>query len=146
MSGKEDFEPDGHQRRNYKSPYTSRHPIPTVQRYRAERGELKDQQQQAESAQHDEEDESTVKRAFHAAKGVLTGDEPPKSSHDPYKTENRNVQGTPSQTEQSRDEPQDQNGGGQQQPQPQHDDRSEKKKKKDEKTHKEGKSATEAVA
>ncbi|KAK5461347.1 hypothetical protein LTS15_003410 [Exophiala xenobiotica] len=145
MSGKEDFEPDGHQRRNYKSPYTSRHPIPTVQKYRAERSELQDQQQQAEEAQHDEEDESTVKRAFHAAKGVLTGDEPPKSSHDPYKTENRNVQGTPSQTEQSREEPQDQNGGDQQQQQPQHDDRNEKKKK-DEKTHKEGKSATEAVA
>lgn len=95
MSGQDgDFDPEA-SRRRYKAPYTAHHPIPTIQRYKAERSELEGQQKQAEEAQKDEGDDPTVKRAYHAAKGILKGEDGgPRSGHDPYTTENRNVQGT----------------------------------------------------
>lgn len=93
-SNDDDFDTDG-SRRRYKAPYTAHHPIPTIQKYKAERSELEGQQKQAEEAQKDEGDDATVKRAYHAAKGILKGEDPaPRSGHDPYATENRNVQGT----------------------------------------------------
>ncbi|KAJ9606392.1 hypothetical protein H2200_009353 [Cladophialophora chaetospira] len=91
MSSTEELEPDSQRQTRHQGPHSARHPIPTIQKYKAERSELGDQQQDAEKAQQDEADESTYKRAYHAAKGVITGEEPPKSSHDPYKTQNRNV-------------------------------------------------------
>ncbi|KIW17456.1 hypothetical protein PV08_04650 [Exophiala spinifera] len=148
MASNDEFEPDSRQR-NYRAPYTSRHPIPTVQKYKAERSELKSQQDEAESAQHDEEDDSKVKRAYHAAKGVITGDEPPKSMHDPYKTENRNLQGAGSHTE-PRQRPEDSGDEDveeqQQERPPSQDTKSGTHSKRDGKPDNEGKSATEAVA
>lgn len=94
-SQEDEFDTSDATRRRYKAPYTAHHPIPTIQKYKAERSELEGQQKQAEEAQKDEGDEPTVKRAFHAAKGILKGEDPaPHSDHDPYATENRNVQGT----------------------------------------------------
>ncbi|KAI1622840.1 hypothetical protein EDD37DRAFT_633093 [Exophiala viscosa] len=139
MATNDEFEPDSHER-SYQQPYTSRHPIPTVQKYRAERSEREDNQEQAQAAQQDEGDESTLKRAFHAAKGVIKHEDPPQSSHDPYKTENRNVIGTGQPTNGSRqDEPND--DGARQQGQ-----RDERSQKKSQNNDKPGQSATEAVA
>lgn len=146
MANNDEFEPDSRQR-NYRAPYTARHPIPTVQKYKAERSELKGQQEEAESAQHDEEDDSKVKRAYHAAKGVITGDDPPRPRHDPYKTENRNVQGADSHTEpRERPEGSEEEGEQQRRRRPPSQDTSDTHSKGDGKSDKESKSATEAVA
>lgn len=95
MGGNDDFDTET-SRRRYKAPYTAHHPIPTIQKYKAERSELEGQQKQAEEAQKDEGDDPTVKRAYHAAKDILKGGDggAPRSGHDPYPTENRNLQGT----------------------------------------------------
>src|ERR1700709_2348895 len=90
MSSADEFEGDS-PRKTYQGPHSARHPIPTIQKYKAERHELNGQQQDAEKAQQDEADEPTYKRAYHAARGVLTGEDPPASTHDPYKAQNRNV-------------------------------------------------------
>src|ERR1700761_7573156 len=138
MSSKDDFEPES-RRRTYQTPHSARHPIPTIQKYRAERHELNDQQEDAEKAQRDETDESTVKRAYHAAKGVITGEAPPPSSHDPYKAQNRNVhvdKANGGRGEQNAE----QDGAGAEE------DRKQSENKDDTKTDEPGKSATEAVA
>ena len=138
MSAGDEFNPDN-QRRSHKTPHSGNHPIPTVQRYRAQRDELNDQQQEAEEAQRDETDEPSYKRAFHAAKGILKGeDPPPKSSHDPYKTQNRNVQ--ISEPGDGTEQKPRQNGEGQGESQQSPQDR------KDTKTDGLGQSATEAAA
>ncbi|OAL33856.1 hypothetical protein AYO20_06867 [Fonsecaea nubica] len=146
MSSTDDFDPES-QRRTYQAPHSARHPIPTVQKYRAERSELNNQQQQAEQAQHDETDDSTVKRAYHAAKGVLKGEEEgPKSRHDPYRSQNRNVvtpgepagrKGQEGGEEQAREDEEEES---QSQQQPRDEDAG------DNKTDQPGQSATEAVA
>ncbi|KIW94710.1 uncharacterized protein Z519_04687 [Cladophialophora bantiana CBS 173.52] len=144
MSAADDFDPDS-QRRIYQAPHSARHPIPTIQKYRAERNELNNQQQQAEDAQRDETDGSTVKRAYYAAKGILQGeDEGPKSTHDPYRTQNRNVQiaGEPG----GREEQEQQRHGGEDGQDKQHQQQQQKEGKEDSKTDEPGQSATEAVA
>ncbi|OAP54973.1 hypothetical protein AYL99_10673 [Fonsecaea erecta] len=146
MSSTDEFDPES-QRRTYQAPHSARHPIPTIQKYRAERSELNNQQQQAEQAQHEETDDSTVKRAYHAAKGILKGeDEGPRSTHDPYRSQNRNIQNPPGQPggrdEQGEEQDQKEEDQGQQQPQPKPQDRD----AGDIKTDEPGQSATEAVA
>ncbi|EXJ96076.1 hypothetical protein A1O1_01202 [Capronia coronata CBS 617.96] len=138
MSSSNDFNPDSN-RRAHKGPYTSRHPIPTIQRYREHRGGLKDQQQQAEDAQHDADDDGgTVKRAFHAVKGVLKGEDGSKPAHDPYKTENRNVE-RPGQSQPDAQQQSDTDGqDGQTQ--------ASSSDEKDDQVDEQGQSATEAVA
>lgn len=141
MSAVDDFDPQSNRRAQHE-PYTSKHPIPTIQRYREERSDLKEGQQQAEEAQHDEADDRTFTRAFHAAKGILTGEEAPKPQHDPYKAENRNVEGTghPNHHAEQRSDHDDQNG------QTQHSSVEEEQKRDHEKIDEQGQSATEAVA
>ncbi|KIV94192.1 hypothetical protein PV10_01981 [Exophiala mesophila] len=90
MASEDDFNPDS-SRRNYRAPYTAHHPIPTIQKYKANRSELEGQQKQAEEAQKEDGDDPNYKRAYHAAKGILKGEDPPQSGHDPYKADNRNV-------------------------------------------------------
>jgi len=92
MSAQGDFDIDSSQR-TYKHPYTARHPIPTVQRYREEHGdEVQEHQKQAERSQEDEQDDSKTKRAFHSVKAIFTGEEKPTSSdHDPYPATSRNT-------------------------------------------------------
>lgn len=90
MPPEDDFNPDN-ARRNYRAPYTAHHPIPTVQKYKANRSELEDQQKQAEEAQKEDGDDPNYKRAYHAAKGILKGEDPPQSGHNPYEADNRNI-------------------------------------------------------
>ena len=87
MSSERDVEEEDSDRR-YGGPYTSRHPIPTVQQYRADRHDLEQRQQDTQAAQGGDEDDSKVKQAFHSAKAILKGNEQPKSSHDPYPSAN----------------------------------------------------------
>ena len=92
MSSAADFDEEA-ARRDYKAPYSHNHPIPTVQRYREHRSELDDNYKQAEEAQHTEEDDSRLKRAFHSAKTAFNdndGDEKHPAG-DPYPTSNRNI-------------------------------------------------------
>lgn len=138
----QDEDESGTRDRNYQAPYTSKHPIPTIQKYKAERRDLKSNQEDAERAQEDEEDDGNVKRAYHAAKGILKGEEPPKSTHDPYRTENRNVQGGGVAKDQSAMKS-NQNG---QEGQPSQQPPEGNGKGKDDKKDKSGQSATEAVA
>ena len=79
-------------RRNYKAPYSNNHPIPTVQRYREHRSSLNDQQKQAEDAQHTEEDDSRMKRAFNAVKTIFKDEDKIQAPGDPYPTANWNSQ------------------------------------------------------
>ena len=77
-------------RRRYEAPYSSRHPIPTVQGYREHRKELEDRQEATEQAQQSPGDDSKVRQAYDSAKAILTGQEQPKSGgHDPYPSANR---------------------------------------------------------
>ena len=78
-------------RRNYQAPYSHNHPIPTVQRYREHRSEVNDHQQQAEDAQHSDEDDSRKKQAFNAIKTIFKGDNQKNATGDPYPTANRNT-------------------------------------------------------
>ncbi|KAL2427342.1 Meiotically up-regulated protein 190 [Exophiala dermatitidis] len=146
MSAVDDIDPDS-SRTNHQPPHTARHPIPTIQRYKAERSELNDHQQQAEEAQHDEGDEPTVERAYHAAKNILKGEDPPKKSqHDPYRSENRNIEGTgqPTQDAQQQSDQDGQYGQTQNSDSDGDDEKNEPRGKGGD--DKGGQSATEAVA
>ena len=103
MSSTRDVEED-ETRSRYGGPYTGRHPIPTVQQYREDRHEIEQRQQETQDAQEGEEDESKAKRAFHSAKGILKGEQQPKSTHEPYPSANRNVEGAKEQETTSKEE------------------------------------------
>lgn len=77
-------------RRDYKAPYSHEHPIPTVQGYREHRDELKEQHRRAEDAQHTEEDDSRLKRAFNSVKSIVKNEDQQDAQGDPYPTANRN--------------------------------------------------------
>lgn len=79
-------------RRNYKAPYSHNHPIPTIQRYQEHRDELSGQQKQAEDAQHTEEDDSRMKRAFNAVNTIFKDGDKKQRPGDPYPTANRNTE------------------------------------------------------
>ena len=137
MSSGDEFRP-ANQRKPDRAPHSARHPIPTVQKYKAERQGLNDQQEQVEEAQQDEADKPTYKRAFHAAKAVLKGeDPPPKPAHNPYRSQNRNIH-----TKQQGREEQKQKENGDQQGEI----KQQSQKGKDAETDQPGQSATEAVA
>ena len=85
--------------RRYEAPYSSRHPIPTVQGYREHRKELEDRQDATEEAQQSPEDDSKVRRAYDSAKAILTGEEQPKSGHEPYPSANRYEAGVATQSQ-----------------------------------------------
>jgi hypothetical protein len=90
MSDQGDFDEDT-SKRNYTAPYTSKHPIPTIQKYRAHRTELDEQQEQAEQAQHDETDDSKLKRAFNSVKKIVKDDDSvSKPPGEPYPSANFN--------------------------------------------------------
>ncbi|KAG0650100.1 Meiotically up-regulated [Hyphodiscus hymeniophilus] len=90
MADKPSFDEEA-SHRNYQAPYSHNHPIPTIQRYREHRGQLDDQQKQAEDAQHSDEDDSRGKKAFHAVKTIFKDDDKKNASGDPYPTANRNT-------------------------------------------------------
>ncbi|TVY52813.1 Meiotically up-regulated gene 190 protein [Lachnellula cervina] len=90
MSSAADFDEEA-ARRDYRAPYSHNHPIPTVQRYREHRSELDGNYKQAEEAQHTEEDDSRLKRAFHSAKTAFKNGDEEHPAGDPYPTSNRNT-------------------------------------------------------
>ena len=94
MSDQGDFQEDT-SLRDFTQPYTSKHPIPTVQKYRAHRSELDGQQKQAEEAQHDEKDDSKLKRAFNSVKEILKDDDVSKPPGEPYASANLNQEQPP---------------------------------------------------
>src|ERR1700712_3813897 len=76
--------------RDYKAPYSHNHPIPTIQRYREHRGELQGQQQKAEEAQHSDEDDSKLRRAFNSVRSIVKDEDKKDVAGSPYPTVNRN--------------------------------------------------------
>ncbi|CAN8097855.1 unnamed protein product [Discula destructiva] len=81
---------DESQRRSYTSPHSGNHPIPTIQRYREHKREIKDQTEQAEQAQEGPEDGSRPRRAFNSVKQIFRGEDNPQNPHEPYPAANRN--------------------------------------------------------
>ena len=79
-------------RRNYKAPYSKNHPIPTIQKYREHRDQLKEEQAGVEAAQQGEEDESRTKRAIGAVKHIAKNEDKKDLPGDPYPTANRNAE------------------------------------------------------
>jgi len=77
--------------KNYKAPYSRSHPIPTIQKYRENRGELDNRQKQAEDSQHSNEDDSKSKRAFDSVKAIFKDEDLQEPRGDPYPTANRNT-------------------------------------------------------
>lgn len=89
MSGN-DYEEE-ETRKRYGQPFTSKHPVPTVKKYREE----VQQRQEASTIERDEEStDDKVRRAYDTAKGILTGDEQ-QSKEDPYPSANRNLPDSP---------------------------------------------------
>lgn len=91
MSSPSDFDEDT-ARTNYRTPYSHKHAIPTIQKYREHRSELDGQQHSVEEAQHTEEDDSKPKRAINSVKAIVKGDDKTHLAGDPYPTQNRHVQ------------------------------------------------------
>lgn len=94
MSDQGDFQEDT-TRRAFTQPYTSKHPIPTVQKYKAHRSELDGRQKEAEEAQHDETDDSKLKRAFNSVKKIVKDDDISKPPGEPYAATNLNQEQAP---------------------------------------------------
>lgn len=88
MSGNEDIESS---RKDFRSPYSPRHPIPTIQRYR----ETQEARRQAEEGQEDDDAEQSKSRtqaAYDTYKQYRYGeqDAPKDTSKAPYQGENKN--------------------------------------------------------
>jgi hypothetical protein len=82
-------------RKRYGQPFTSKHPVPTVKKYREEQ----QHRQEASTIERDEEStEDKVRRAYDTAKGILTGDDG-KGDQDPYPSANRNLPTEPQKDE-----------------------------------------------
>ncbi|KUJ11467.1 uncharacterized protein LY89DRAFT_624809 [Mollisia scopiformis] len=93
MSDSADFDQEA-ARRDYRAPYSTNHPIPTIQRYREHRNELEERQSHAEAAQHTEEDDSRAKRAFSSVKSIIKNEDKKDPTGDAYPTSNRNTEET----------------------------------------------------
>lgn len=79
-------------RRDHKAPYSNKHSIPTIQRYREHRGEIDDHQKQAKDAQQTPEEDSRGKRAFTAVKTIFHNEDKKHAAGDPYPAANRNTE------------------------------------------------------
>ncbi|KAL2075858.1 hypothetical protein VTL71DRAFT_801 [Oculimacula yallundae] len=93
MSASADFDEDT-ARTNYRAPYSKNRPIPTIQRYREHRHELDEQHNNAEEAQHSQEDDSKTKRAFNSVKSIVKDEDKKHPGGDPYPTGNRHTTDT----------------------------------------------------
>lgn len=93
MSSPTDFDEDT-ARRDYRAPYSKDRPIPTIQRYREHRQEIEGQQNNAEEAQHGQEDESRTKRVFNSVKAIAKDEDKKHPTGDPYPTGNRHTTDT----------------------------------------------------
>lgn len=77
------------ERRSYTKPHSGKHPIPTVQKYRAHRRELEDQLERTQEAQEGPEDASRPKRALNSVKHIFRNEDKAESRHEPYPATNR---------------------------------------------------------
>ena len=95
MSDQNGFDEEDNRRR-ITAPYTSKHPIPTIQKYRDHRAELDEKREAREQAQEAEDADGTgskFKRAAGAVKQIFKSEDKPKGgTKEPYPTENRNIQ------------------------------------------------------
>ncbi|KAF2710409.1 hypothetical protein K504DRAFT_377218 [Pleomassaria siparia CBS 279.74] len=87
MSGVDDVETG---RKNYRSPYTPHHPVPTVQKYREEKEQRGDERGGTKG--EEEDDRSKLDRLGDAYNTLRYGKEAANPTEDtqPYKTENKN--------------------------------------------------------
>ena len=92
-------------RRQFVAPYTSKHPIPTVQKYRENRSDLDKERNEVEKAQEADEGDNKAKRAFGAVKKIFKGEDEPQGDHDPYPSENRNFEHENSPADEGRPQP-----------------------------------------
>jgi hypothetical protein len=88
MSDQGDYDEDT-SRRKYTGPYTSTHPIPTVQKYR----ERKEQRERVGTPveEEDRKEESKTHKAFKAVEGIIKNEDGTAGSNEVYKAQNRNV-------------------------------------------------------
>jgi len=69
MATQDTFDQKEASRRMYTAPYTSHHPVPTVQRYREYRDELANQQKEEEQT-YDNENEGKLQHAIGSIKKI----------------------------------------------------------------------------
>jgi hypothetical protein len=89
MNTQDTFDQKEASRRAYTAPYTSHHPVPTVQRYREHRNELANQQKEEEQT-YDNENEGKLHHAVGSVKKIFLGEDNKHALGDPYPAENRN--------------------------------------------------------
>lgn len=91
MSGNNDFDEES-SRRAYGRPYTSKHPVPTIQGYREHRAELKENLEATEEEQNaqDGQGESRARRAYDSVKAIVKNEDQTESTYNPYPTSNHN--------------------------------------------------------
>ncbi|KAF2759284.1 hypothetical protein EJ05DRAFT_463888 [Pseudovirgaria hyperparasitica] len=87
MSGHEDADATA---RRYRAPFSSNHPIPTVQRYKKE----KQEKEATYGGVEEEQEASRTQRARDAYDRYKHGDEAQRDDEGPYKSENKNLQAT----------------------------------------------------
>lgn len=75
------------ERKRFGQPYTSKHPVPTVQKYREVQAKRKD----SNAVQDEGEGDDKVRRAYDSAKAILTGEDKQGSDKDPYPSASRNT-------------------------------------------------------
>lgn len=88
MAPQADFEEEAAQR-DYRAPYSRSHPIPTIQRYREHREELEGRTKAAEDAQHTEEDNSRLGRAYNSVRTIIKDEDKDNVPGSPYPTANQ---------------------------------------------------------
>ncbi len=91
--GQGNYDAEEASRRNYTAPYSSHHPVPTVQKYNEHRDELETRKEQQEKT-YDEDDEGKVHEAVDKVKRMFQGGANKHRAGDPYPTENRNDEST----------------------------------------------------
>jgi hypothetical protein len=100
MTTQGNFDEEEASRRNYTAPYTSHHPVPTVQKYREHRDEL-DNQQKLEEETYDNKEEGKLQHAVSSVKKIFVGEDNKHAPGDPYPAENRNDAAATQRQEQS---------------------------------------------
>jgi hypothetical protein len=100
MTTQDTFDQKEASRRRYTAPYTSNHPVPTVQRYREHRHELANQQKEEEQT-YDNENDGKLHHAVGSIKKIFLGEEHKHPLGDPYPAGNRNDAAATQKQEQS---------------------------------------------
>lgn len=105
--------------RRYGKGYSDKHPVPTVQRYRHHRDEIKEQEQEADNVISADEggdagEPSKPRKAFDSVKAIAKGEDDQPSDQQPYPTSSRNDANRPlreDRTDQSQSDPRQDSSG-----------------------------------